>query len=174
MDIEEIRNEYRTEDEKMEIIADYLKNGGGSKKLRVRVKVAYTPTNIAEIIDTSATGVSGHAYAAPTGVSFEDEDGNVLSKEDVITALTDGSFELIDIDHLGDIVQRGSGDSITLSERRNSIVKLAYSASVANSSSAAEFVITGSFWGMEVNLPFIVTYDYNNNALLAIVGVISA
>lgn len=100
------------------------------KKLRVKVKVAYTPTKIAEILDTSVTGVSGHAYAAPTGVSFEDEDGNTLTKDDVITALTDGSFELIDVEHLGDLVKKGSGDSITLGARTVSFTKLAYSAAV--------------------------------------------
>ena len=174
MDIEEIRNEYRTEDEKMEIIADYLKNGGGSKKLRVKVKVAYTPTNIAEILDTSATGVSGHAYAASTGVSFEDEEGNALSEDDVIAALTDGSFELIDVEHLGDLVQRGTGDSITLGARTVSIAKLAYSAAVGDSGSAAGFMITGSFWGIDANLPFTITYDRNNNVLLAVVGVVNS
>lgn len=174
MDIEEIRNEYRTEDEKMEIIADFLKNGGGSKKLRVRVKVAYTPTNISEIMDTSVGGMPGHAYSAYTGISFEDEEGNTLSKEDIIAALADGSLELIDVDHLGDQVQRGSGDSITLTARTNPMTKLAYSGGIGDSSSPAGFTISGSFWAMECNLPFLIAYDRGNDMLIALVGVVNA
>lgn len=173
MDIEEIRDEHRTEDEKMEIIADFLKNGGGSKKLRVRVKVAYTPSNISEIMDTSVTGMPGHAYATYTGISFEDEEGNTLSKEDIIAALADGSLELIDVEHLGAIVQRGSGDSITLTARNTPMAKLAYSATVGDSSSPAGFVISGSIWAMECNLPFLITYDRGNDMLFALVGVVN-
>ena len=102
--ISKIRNETLTEDEKMELIADYLENGGGgSSKLRVKVKVDYVPTTAAEIIDASVTGMGGHIYMAPTGVSLEDADGKPVSVEDATAAAREGNLELIGFDHLGDI-----------------------------------------------------------------------
>lgn len=168
--ISKIRDERLTEDEKMELIADYLENGGGgSSKLRVKVKVDYVPTTAAEIVDTSVLEMTGHAYSAQTGVSFENADGEPVSAEDVIAAAKEGNLELISIDHLGDLVTK-NGDAVTVQALLPPTASLATSCCVSSDESGESLLISGHFWTAELgNLPFAVQFDHGYR--LAIVGV---
>lgn len=168
--ISKIRDEKLTEDEKMELIADYLENGGGgSSKLRVKVKVDYVPTRAVEIRDASATGMTGYTYAANTGVSFESADSKPVSVEDVVAAAKDGNLELIGIDHLGDVVIK-NGDAVTVSPSGLSTTSLAASYFVFGSGSEEFIVISGHLWATELgNLPFAVQISQGRFA--AIIGV---
>lgn len=170
--ISKIRDERLTEDEKMELIADYLENGGGgSSKFRVKVKVDYVPTTAAEIMDMSVMGAMGYAYAAMTGVSFEDADGEPVSAEDVAAAAMDGNIELISIDHLGDLVVK-NGDAVTVQPMLPPTASLAASCLAFSSESGEAVYISGHFWMVEVGgLPFLVQIDPDQGQLAAIVGV---
>lgn len=168
--ISKIRNETLTEDEKMELIADYLENGGGgSSKLRVKVKVDYVPTTAAEIIDASVTGMGGHIYMAPTGVSLEDADGKPVSVEDATAAAREGNLELIGFDHLGDIVKK-DGDAVTVTPSTFGTNSLATSCAWGTNGSEEGFTLSGSIWLLEANLPFLVGVQ-NGDQLIAAVGV---
>lgn len=169
--ISKIRNEILTEDEKMEIIADYLENGGGgggSSKLRVKVKVDYVPTTAAEIQDTSETGTAGYIYTAMTGVSLEDADGESVSVEDAIAAAKAGNIELIGFDHLGDIVTK-DGDAVTVQPAPISSSLLSASCALASNESGEGFILSGQLWTTEANLPFLVVVS--RSQLMAMVGV---
>lgn len=168
--ISKIRDEKLTEDEKMEIIADYLENGGGggSNKLRVKVKVDYVPTMAAEIRDMSETGMAGYAYTAMTGISFEDADGEPVSTEDVTAAVKEGNIELIGFDHLGDTVIK-NGDAVTIQPRTFGSTSLAASCAWGSSGSGDDYMISGHFWTVGVNLPFLVAFAQGQ--LMAMVGV---
>ena len=168
--ISKIRDEKLTEDEKMELIADYLENGGGgSSKLRVKVKVDYVPTMAAEIQDMSERGMVGYTYAAMTGVSFEDADGEPVSVEDMTAAAKDGNIELIGFDHLGDTVIK-NGDAVTIRPRTAGSTSLAASCAWGSSGSGDDFMITGHLWTVEANLPFVVALAQGQ--LMAMVGVV--
>lgn len=168
--ISKIRDERLTEDEKMELIADCLENGGGgSGKLRVKVKVDYVPTMAAEIRDTSETGMGGYAYVAMTGVSFEDADGKPVSVEDVTAAVTEGNIELIGFEHLGDVVTK-DGDAVTVEPTVFNATSLAASCTQLNNGSEEGFMVSGQLWAMEFNLPFLVGITMGQ--LVAIVGVV--
>lgn len=169
--ISKIRNEILTEDEKMEIIANYLENGGGgggSSKLRVKVKVDYVPTTAAEIQDTSETGMAGYIYTAATGVSFEDADGEPVSVEDVTAAAREGNIELIGIDHLGDTVMK-NGDAVTVTPTTIGKTFLAASCAWGSNESEDGFMLSGQLWMAEVNLPFVITVTHGQ--VMAMVGV---
>lgn len=173
IDINKIKDERLTEDEKMELIADYLENGGGgSSKLRVKVKVDYVPTTAAEIIDTSATGVAGYGYiyVATTGVSFEDADGEPVSVEDVTAAVREGNIELISFDHLGDFAIK-NGDAVTVKPATFSTTSLAASYACGVSELEEGLIISGSLWMVDVNLPFMVG-TAQGGQLMAAVGVV--
>ena len=168
--ISKIRDERLTEDEKMELISDYLENGGGgSSKLRVKVKVDYVPTTAAEIMDTSATGMAGHIYTATTGVSFEDADGEPVSVEDMTAAAREGNIELIGFDHLGDFVTK-NGDAVTIEPATFSLSLLSASCAWGAAGSDEGFIISGHLWMLEANLPFLVGVSHGQ--LMAAVGVI--
>lgn len=168
--ISKIRDEKLTEDEKMELIADYLENGGGgSSKLRVKVKVDYVPTTAAEIRDASEMGMAGHVYTAMTGVSFEDADGEPVSVEDVTAAAREGNVELIGFDHLGDTVRK-DGDAVTVDPTNISDAFLAASCAWASNGPEDGFIISGQLWMVDHNLPFLVAIVQGR--LIAMVGVI--
>lgn len=113
MDINKIRDNQLTEDEKMELIADYLENGGGSKNLRVKVKTNYIPTMASEIIDLSSiTPFRGYGYMVQEGVTFEDEDGHPVSLEDILAAVKAGTLEFTEFQHLGGHVFARDKDAI--------------------------------------------------------------
>lgn len=169
--ISKIRDERLTEDEKMELIADYLENGGGggSSKLRIKVKVDYVPTTAAEIVDVSPVGMTGYVYAARTGVSFEDADGEPVSAENVVAAAKGGNLELISIDHLGDLVTK-NGDAVTVQSVYPPSTSLAASCIASSDESGESILISGHFWTVEMgNLPFEVQSDHGQ--LAAYVGV---
>lgn len=153
----------------MELIADYLENGGGgSSKLRAKVKVDYVPTTAAEIQDTSETGMAGYTYTAMTGVSLEDADGEPVSVEDAIAATKAGNIELIGFDHLGDIVTK-DGDAVTVQPTIISPSLLSASCASAIDQSGEGFMLSGQLWITETNLPFLVAATQSQ--LMAIVGV---
>lgn len=167
--ISRIRNEVLTEDEKMELIADYLENGGGgSSKLRVKVKVDYVPTAAAEIRDLSVSGAAGHVYTAMTGVSFEDADGNPVSTEDVTAAIEAGDIEFIGFDHLGDTVTK-DGDAVIVQPADFSATLLPVSCIRGNSEWGMSSAVTGQFWAVESSFPFMV--GIAQGLLVAVVGV---
>lgn len=173
--ISKIRDEKLTEDEKMELIADYLENGGGggSSKLRVKVKVDYVPTSPSEIVDTSSTGVSGYVYNAPTGVSLENADGDPVSIDDFVAAAKTGDIEIIGIDHFGAIVTKVDDNTVTLQDNPTVVTSKLSSSIVANEIGGQDLIlITGIFWGGEICFPYGVAYNTDGQqSLLAIVGV---
>lgn len=113
MDISKIRNEKLTEDEKMDLIADYLENGGsGSSKLRIKINVNYVPTSKSELQYVEGEGV-GVYYATSEYVSVQDEEGNSVSVDTLKENIANGTVEIVGMDHLGDqaIID---GDNVTL------------------------------------------------------------
>lgn len=170
MDISKIRDEKLTEDEKMELIADYLENGGGgSSKLRVKVKVDYVPTMASEIRDVTETGMGGYVYMAQTGVSLEDADGEPVSVEDATAAARDGNIELIGFDHLGDTVLK-NGDAVTITPATIDSASLAASCAWGSNGSDEGFMLSGQLWITEANLPFAIAVTQGQ--IMAFVGVI--
>lgn len=172
--ISKIRDEKLTEDEKMELIADYLENGGGgSSKLRVKVKVDYVPTSPSELVDTSSTGVSGYVYNAPTDVSLENADGDPVSIDDFVAAAKTGDLEIISVDHFGAIVTKVDDNTVTLQDNPTLVTSKLSSSIVSNKIGEQDLVlITGIFWGGELCFPYGVAYNTDGQqSLVAIVGV---
>lgn len=113
-DIGKIRDEKLTEDEKMELIADYLENGGGgSSKLRIKVNINYVPTHKSELQYIEGEGTGVYSVTDPQHVSIQDEEGNPVSINTLKENITNGTVEIIGMDHLGDqaII---NGDDVTL------------------------------------------------------------
>lgn len=113
-DISKIRDERLTEDEKMELIADYLENGGGSSsKLRIKVNIDYVPTMAAEIQYAEGEGTGVYTVVDSQYISIQDEKGNPVSVDTLKENIINGTVEIIGMDHLGDqaIID---GDSVTL------------------------------------------------------------
>lgn len=137
VDIGKIRDERLTEDEKMELIADYLENGGGggSNKLRVKVNVDYTPTNAAEVNINADTPGFG-TYSAMSGVSFQDEDGNAVDIDTIKESIINGNLEIYEMDHLGDIAVI-SGESVTVQPGTFNITSFPVSTLYSNDSCGA-------------------------------------
>lgn len=114
-DINKIRDNELTEDEKMELIADYLENGGGgggASKLRVKVNVDYVPTSAYEIQHDEGDGVGVYNVGAPY-VTVQDEDGNSIDAATLQENIVNGSIEIIGMDHFGDQVTI-DGESVTV------------------------------------------------------------
>lgn len=120
MSIEKIRNGSLTEDEKMEIIADYLENGGGgeSSKLRIRVKTDYVPTQASEL--TRVTGTSLYTYDVTDGVTVQDEKGNTVSAADFRAAVESGNVEILSVDTFPSAAVI-SGNSVTIIPTGNTV-----------------------------------------------------
>lgn len=100
--ISKIRNEILTEDEKMEIIADYLENGGGgggSSKLRIRIKTDYVPTSASELQSPDPNNPAIAFYNVTEGVTIQDENGDAVSATDFRTAVEAGNIEIIGVDN---------------------------------------------------------------------------
>lgn len=117
--ISKIRDEKLTEDEKMEIIADYLENGGGgggggggSDKLRVKVNVDYVPTSKYELDYVEGEGVGVYNALAPY-VTVQDEEGNPVDISVLKENIANGTIEIIGMDHFGDQVSI-DGDNVTV------------------------------------------------------------
>lgn len=172
--IRKIRDERLTEDEKMELIADYLENGGGgSSKLRVKVKVDYVPTRTNELVDTSPTGASGYVYNAQTGVSLENADGDPVSVDDFVAAAKAGELEIISVDHFGAFVTKIDEDTVSLQDNPAIATTRLQSSIIANEFEGQDIVlVAGTFWGGEFYLPYGVTYNFDGQqSLAAMVGV---
>ena len=115
MSIGKIRNEILTEDEKMEIIADYLENGGGggSSKLRIRIKTDYIPTSPDELQYPDPNNPVIAAYNVTEGVAVQDEKGNVVSVADLKAAIEAGNVEILSVDNFPSIAVI-DGESLTV------------------------------------------------------------
>lgn len=116
--ISKIRDEKLTEDEKMELIADYLENGGGggSSKFRVKININYVPTSAYEIQYTEGEGAGTYNVLDPQYISVQDEKGNPVSVDTLRENIVNGTIEIIDMDHLGDQAVI-DGESVTLVPR---------------------------------------------------------
>ena len=117
IDINKIKDERLTEDEKMEIIADYLENGGGgSSKLRIKININYVPTSASEIQYVEGEGAGTYNVLDSQYISVQDEEGNPVSVDTLRESIANGNIEIIDMDHLGDQAVI-DGDSVTLVPR---------------------------------------------------------
>lgn len=116
--ISKIRDEKLTEDEKMELIADYLENGGGggSSKLRIKINVNYVPTSASELQYVEGEGVGAYNVVDPQYISVQDEKGNPVSVDTLRENIANGNVEIIDVDHLGEQAVI-DGDNVTLVPR---------------------------------------------------------
>lgn len=149
--------------------------GGDSSKLRVKVKVDYVPTMAAEIVDTTATGATGHVYSAASGISLEDADGAPVAIEDFVAAAKAGTLELISIEHLGAFVMNSGEDAVVLQDNPAfTPTKLSSSIVVNNRGEQGDMVMIGGlFWGGEFCLPYMLAYNVGGeNPFLAAIGVI--
>lgn len=117
-DINKIRVNELTEDEKMELIADYLENGGGggSSKLRIKINISYVPTSASEIQHVEGEGTGTYNVVDPQYISIQDEEGNPVSVDTLSENITNGNVEIIDMDHLGDQAVI-NGEGVTLAPR---------------------------------------------------------
>lgn len=152
-----------------------LGGGGGSSKLRVKIKVDYVPTNPSELANTSHTGVSGYIYNAPTGVSLENADGDLVSIDDFVAAAKAGELEIISVDHFGAFVTKVDDNTVTLQDNPTLVTSKLSSSIVASKIGEQDSVmISGIFWGLELCLPYaVVAYNTDGQqSLVAFVGVV--
>lgn len=98
MDIDQIRDGRLTEDAKMEVIADYLENGGGGGN-SVKVRVEYN-TSAAASDWTNAYVIGSIAYGDLVnvpGYSFKNQETNeAMTPEEVFELLEDGTEVVFD------------------------------------------------------------------------------
>lgn len=115
--ISKIRNEILTEDEKMEIIADYLENGGGggggSSKLRIRIKTDYIPTSPDELQYPDPNNPAIATYNVAEGVTVQDENGDTVSAADLKAAIEAGNVEILSADNFPSVAVV-DGESLTV------------------------------------------------------------
>lgn len=168
--ISKIRNEILTEDEKMEIIADYLENGGGgsgSGKLRIRIKTDYIPTSASELQFPDPNNSMIAFYHVTEGVTVQDENGDAVSAADLRTAIEDGNVEIISVDNFpsGAVV---ADESLTVVPTGIAVTSMPTSTIYSNDVHAA--IGTATIEG--INLSAGVSVAAGNNAVMASISVI--
>lgn len=98
----------------MELIADYLENGGGSSsKLRIKVNISYVPTSEHELQYAEGERTGVYNVTDPQYISVQDEKGNPVSVDALKENIINGTVEIIGMDHLGDQAVI-DGDNVTL------------------------------------------------------------
>lgn len=142
--ISKIRDEKLTEDEKMEIIADYLENGGGgsgSSKLRIRIKTDYVPTSASELQFPDPNNPVVAFYRVLDGVTVQDENGDTVSAASLRTAIEDGNVEIISVDGFpsGVVV---NGESLTVVPTGITVTSMPTSTMYSNEAHAAVCMAT--------------------------------
>lgn len=168
--ISKIRNEILTEDEKMEIIADYLENGGGgsgSSKLRIRIKTDYIPTSASELQFPDPNNSVVAFYHVTEGVTVQDENGNTVSAADLRTAIEDGNVEVISVDNFpsGAVV---NGESLTVVPAGITVTSMPTSTMYSNDVHAA--IGTATVEGIDLSAGVSVAAD--DDAVIASISVI--
>lgn len=152
--ISKIRNEILTEDEKMEIIADYLENGGGgsgSSKLRIRIKTNYIPTSASELQFPDPNNPAIAFYYVTEGVTVQDENGDVISAADLRTAIEDGNVEIIGVDGFpsGAVI---NGESLTVVPLGITVTSMPTSTLYSNEVHAATGTVTVDSLGLSAGV----------------------
>lgn len=123
MDIDKIRTNQLTEDEKMEIIADYLENGGGGDTLKLKIYPNFVDRPITlfdyyqEAISTPNEQLNGNGGKLMEcyfeDATATDEAGNEVTASDIMEALEAGkNVQIVYMEHLGDIAIE-DGDTYT-------------------------------------------------------------
>lgn len=117
VDINKIRNNELTEDEKMELIADYLEQGGGgggsSDEVVLNIRNLVAPTSMSELLETHERNDFQQYVYTTTSFTVEDNAGNELSAQNIVD-LVDSGKKLImgELPYQGGFIQR-DGDNIT-------------------------------------------------------------
>lgn len=168
--ISKIRDEKLTEDEKMELIADYLENGGGgggSSKFRIKININYVPTSKYELQYTEGEGV-GVYYATSEYISVQDEEGNPVSMDTLKENIANGNIEIIDMDHLGDQATI-DGDSVTLTPREAQFSSIPTGTMFAD---GMAYMAIGQISGVNSAGVLTAALTTNGDNMTAIVGVV--
>lgn len=102
MDIEKIRNEALTEDAKMEMIADYLKEGGDGKATGINVVVLGSPSGVLSDEDFDKVSHDNCVIVASTQYFYKQYDAaTVLRYGSLPRLISDNTkiiFDYVDID----------------------------------------------------------------------------
>lgn len=154
VDINKIRNNELTEDEKMELIADYLEQGGGgggsSDEVVINIKNLAAPTSMSELSSSSqGSKVSQYIFkrandSQDTFFNVEDASGNELSVQDIFDLVDAGKTLVMgELPYQGGFVQY-TDDTISGILETGRYVRLSTDAAIADSSTRPDLMPDGS------------------------------